>query len=180
VPVLPVSAKTGQGFDVVAGLLEKDGSFGSRILNIDYDVYADGEAELGWLNSNTQVAADHPFALDQLLLGIVRRLKSAISELNAEVAHLKAIGLGESTFGVANLVSSAAEPELSLPSHSRTREAEVIINARVAIDPIILQEQVQQALTAACSSMGVQCKLGKTESFRPGRPQPTHRYATAK
>src|SRR5207237_3211745 len=44
VPVLRVSAKTGQGVDAVTQLLDQEGSFGKKILDIDYDAYADGEA----------------------------------------------------------------------------------------------------------------------------------------
>src|SRR5262249_35254662 len=51
VPVLRLSAKTGQGFEALTQLLEQQGRFGQRILEIDYDTYAEGEAELGWLNS---------------------------------------------------------------------------------------------------------------------------------
>src|SRR5260370_700435 len=68
VPVLRVSAKTGQGFDAVTELLDQQGAFGRRILDIDYDVYAEGEAELGWLNSSIRVTAVKPFDLDALLL----------------------------------------------------------------------------------------------------------------
>ena len=49
-----------------------------------------------------------------------------------EVAHLKAIGLGEVSFAVANLVSNHSEPELSLPSKGSVRELDLIVNARAA------------------------------------------------
>src|SRR5262249_51351895 len=78
VPVLRVSAKTGQGFTEVTELLEQQGSFGRRILDIDYDVYAEGEAEMGWLNSSVHVSAAAPFALDDLLVEIVRRLQKVL------------------------------------------------------------------------------------------------------
>src|SRR5207302_104774 len=102
-------------------------------LDIDYDVYAEGEAELGWLNSSVRVTATGPFDLDELLLAIVGRLQTALAGSRQEVAHLKAIGLWEGFFGVANLVSSRSRPELSLPSRSQVREADVIVNARVAM-----------------------------------------------
>src|SRR5262249_1630752 len=124
VPVLRVSAKTGQGFDAVTELLDQEGSFGRRILDIDYDTYAEGEAELGWLNSRVRVTAAAAFALDELLLEIVRRLRESLHTQGAEVAHLKAIGLCEGAFGVANLVSSRDRAELSLPSHARLPEAD--------------------------------------------------------
>src|SRR5262249_45279388 len=71
VPVLRVSAKTGQGFDAVQELLNQEGAFGRKILDIDYDTYAEGEAELGWLNSSVRVSSAKEFALDQFLMDIV-------------------------------------------------------------------------------------------------------------
>jgi hypothetical protein len=180
VPVLWVSAKTGLGFDRYAELLDQSGTFGRKILEIDYDTYAEGEAELGWLNSSIRVTAAKPFALDELLLGVVTRLQSQLAGTSAEVAHLKAIGLAEASFGVANLVASATRPELSLPSHAQVTEFDLIVNARVAIDPAELTQQVRQAVTAACQQQGAQAEFLQTQSFRPGRPTPTHRYAEAR
>ncbi len=179
VPVLRVSAKTGQGFDALTQLLDQDGAFGRRILDIDYDTYAEGEAELGWLNSSVHVQAPAPFALDELLLAIVGKLQAALPA-DAEVAHLKAIGLWEGFFGVANLVSSKTRPELSLPSNCQVQEADVIVNARVALDPAELQKLVEGTVRAICQGRGMTATIHKTQSFRPGRPTPTHRYAMAK
>src|SRR5262249_60415290 len=91
-PVLPLSAKTGQGFDALTHLLEQEGSFGRKVLDIDYDTYAEGEAELGWLNSSVHVSAAEPYALDDLLLDIISRLQDSLGSLGGEVAHLKVIG----------------------------------------------------------------------------------------
>jgi Ni2+-binding GTPase involved in maturation of urease and hydrogenase len=179
VPVLWQSAKTGEGFSALTEFLNLEGNFGSRILDIDYDIYAEGEAELGWLNSSLAVRAATAVPLDELLLDIVRRLQTALQRRGAEVAHLKAIGLAEGSFGVANLVSSRTGPELSAPSHGRVSEAEVIVNARVALDPATLEEEVRQAVGEACQAHAAQAEFHKTQSFRPGRPRPTHRYAEA-
>jgi G3E family GTPase len=178
-PVLRVSAKTGQGFDEVAQLLAQDGAFGRKILDIDYDTYAEGEAEMGWLNSSVHVTAAAPFALDDLLLDVVRGLQGPLAELGGEVAHLKVIGLGEASFGVANLVSSATPAELSLPSKSRVKEVDVIVNARVALDPAVLEREVKRAVEAACRARQATAEFRQTQSLRPGRPTPTHRYAAA-
>ncbi len=179
-PVLRLSAKTGQGFDALTALLDQPGDFGRRILDIDYDIYAEGEAELGWLNSSIHVAGSKPFALDALLLDVVGRLQEALARLGGEVAHLKAIGLSEVSFGVANLVSSHSQPELSLPARGDVTEMDLIVNARVAVDPAMIAEQVRQTVTAACAARGATAEFHTMQSFRPGRPQPTHRYATAK
>jgi hypothetical protein len=120
-----------------------------------------------------------PFTLDEMLADVVYHLRSALAHLGGEVAHLKVIGLGDGSFGVANLVSSDAQPELSLPSRSREREADVIINARVALDPGVLEEQVRQAVELACTARGATPEFRKSQSLRPGRPMPTHRYTSA-
>ncbi len=179
-PLLRISAKTGQGFEALTALLDQQGNFGQKILNIDYDIYAEGEAELGWLNSTVRVSAAKPFDLDALLLNLISRLRGEFVRSGAEVAHLKVIGLSDVSFGVANLVSSRTEPELSLASQSRTPTAEVIVNARVAADPAALEGHVRQTVEAVCAGQGAQAAFASMQRFRPGRPQPTHRYAMAK
>src|SRR5262249_20033542 len=57
VPVLRVSAKTGQGFDRLTEMLDQQGNFGRRILDLDYDTYAEGEAETGCPKSSLHVTA---------------------------------------------------------------------------------------------------------------------------
>jgi G3E family GTPase len=179
-PVLKMSAKTGQGFDALTELLDQQGNFGRKLLDIDYDTYAEGEAELGWLNSSIAVRSTRPFALDEFLLDVVSRLQQALAADGAEVAHLKAIGLSEVSFGVANLVSSRARPELSLPARGEVTGLDLIVNARVAADPARIEEQVRRAVAEACAARQAQAEFRTLQSFRPGRPQPTHRYAVAK
>ncbi|HUG17821.1 MAG TPA: GTP-binding protein, partial [Planctomycetaceae bacterium] len=120
-PVIRISARTGAGCEGLFEFLAQQGDFGRRVLDIDYDTYAEGEAELGWLNSSQHIVADEPFSMDDFLLQIVERLKTALSERDAEPAHLKTIGLWEGFFGVANLISSDTTPELSLASNQQVK-----------------------------------------------------------
>ena len=175
VPILKVSAKTGEGFDAYFEFLSQEGDFGRRLLDIDYDVYAEGEAELGWLNSSVEMSSSSPFALDGFLVDVVERLRSTLDSENAETAHLKTIGIADGGYGVANLVSRDSRVELSLPSKSTVKSAEVIVNARVAISPARLQSLVANAVAAAAQKIGATAEIKQTQSFRPGRPVPTHR-----
>ena len=145
----------------------------------DYDIYAEGEAELGWLNSSVTVVADQPFDLDRLLVDLVERLRLDLAARDAETAHLKTIGLWEGYYGVANLISRDAPPELSLPSRCQLSEANVVINARVAIDPVELQDLVAAAVVDVVADRQARVTTHQTQSFRPSRPTPTHRYAAA-
>jgi G3E family GTPase len=181
VPVLKVSAQTGQGFDALTELLDQKGAFGRKILDIDYDTYAEGEAELGWLNASVRLTAEKPFDLDALLSAVLRGLADVCRTLGGEVAHLKLIGMDEAgVFGVGNVVSSDTEPKLSLASGLKPREADLIVNARVAIDPAVLEAEVRRVVATECKKAGVTPEFRTSQSLRPGRPVPTHRYAAAK
>jgi Ni2+-binding GTPase involved in maturation of urease and hydrogenase len=179
-PVLVVSARTGDGFDAYEALLDQDGAFGGKLLDIDYDIYAAGEAELGWLNASAHLSADTPFAIDAVLVQVIEGLQSSLARLGGEVAHLKVIGLEEGGgFGVANLVSSSTSPELSLPSNVRASELDLVVNARVAADPADLEREVHRVVREVCAPAGVGVTFRQTQSLRPGRPTPTHRFVAA-
>ncbi len=174
-PVIRMSAKAGTGFEAYVEFLEQEGSFGQRAMDVDYDVYAEGEAELGWLNSQITLQADTQFDLDQLLVDLISALQQAMQDNDAEVAHLKAIGMADGNYAVANSVSSFTQPELSLASKYQTTSADIVINARVATDPEILESQVRRHVEQACQRVGAQANVHSMQSFRPGRPVPTHR-----
>ncbi len=174
-PVLRCSARTGEGFDALLETLELRGQFGQRIMEVDYDVYADGEAELGWLNSQAIVTAPTPFGLDAFLMNLIQRLHTRLLAADSEAAHLKVIGLCDGSYAVANLVSNTLGPELSLASDTTTSSANVVVNARVAIDPADLESMVREELASATSAVRGTQQIVSLQSFRPGRPVPTHR-----
>ena len=54
------------------------------------------------------------------------------------------------------------------------------MNARVAIDPPVLEAEVRRVVADECRRLGVAPAFRQSQSLRPGRPMPTHRYAAAK
>ncbi len=173
--VIRMSAKTGQGFDAYLEFLEQHGQFGSRVMEVDYDIYAEGEAELGWLNSQFHLTVSSAIALDAVLTALVSSLQSRLTAERAEIAHLKAIGMADGNYAVANSVSSFTDCELSLASRAEVTQADVVVNARVAIDPARLEAIVREQIAATCMQFGGSAAIDTLQSFRPGRPVPTHR-----
>lgn len=173
--VLKISAKEGEGFDTLQSALEAPGVYCRRILDLDYDTYAEGEAELGWLNAAVAATASEPFDLDELIMGIIENLRTALADSSAEVAHLKVIAMAEGAYGVANLVSSGTPAALSLPARFKAPEANLVVNARVATDPAVLEDLVKQAIAEVGEQQKLSLKIDSVQSFRPGRPVPTHR-----
>jgi Ni2+-binding GTPase involved in maturation of urease and hydrogenase len=172
--VLAFSARSGEGFEQLVKALEAPSAQRSKFMEVDYDVYAEGEAELGWLNCQVRVVGGS-FALDGLVVRLVAALQQSLAEAGSEPAHLKVLGQSQQNFAIANLVVSDAPPELSLASEMRTSAAELIVNARVATDPADLERVVAEVVERVGREFGVQTSISGMQRFRPGRPTPTHR-----
>lgn len=176
-PVLCISAKTGENIDELLRQLESVPPRRVKMMDVDYDVYAEGEAELGWLNASVSLEAERAFSLDECLMRLMNELKSRFAEVFAETAHLKVIAQSDGNTAMANLVSSDTAATLSLPSNCLAPFAELVINARVAIDPAYLESFVQAAVDSVAVQFRATSTVNSIQSFRPGRPVPTHRVS---
>ncbi len=78
---------------------------------------------------------------------------------------------------MANVISSDSAPQLSYPSECETTTANLVLNARVASSPEVLRELTEATVIETCRRFGAEAEFQQTQSFRPGRPVPTHRYA---
>ncbi len=173
--IIAMSAKTGSGFDAFCEYVDQEGAFGQRVMDVDYDVYAEGEAELGWLNAQLVIESPMAFNVDDFLMSLIRRVQSELNVRNAETAHIKAIAMCDGKVAVSNLVSSFTEPTLSLSSSCESKRVDIVLNARVAIDPDSLAKICESAIQEEANLIGAQYQIRGIQSFRPGRPVPTHR-----
>jgi hypothetical protein len=148
-------------------------------MEVDYEMYAEGEALLGWLNCTVQMSSPQEFDGNATLRGLARRIQALLNAEHAEVAHLKMTlspdeGLGD--IAVVNLVRNDFVPELSLELPDVIRSGQLIINCRAEAAPEKLLAALKQALTDTNQEQaGLTLKLEHSEHFRPGKPQPTHR-----
>ena len=120
-------------------------------------------------------AAERPSGLSAIWRNATRRRNadtgSSIARNNSPGAS--ALYCGPDT-------KSIAATRRSVPSGRQTEEAvELVVNARVAVDPDVLRAEVALALDYAGRARGAAVELRQVHSLRPGRPVPTHRYALA-
>ena len=115
------------------------------------------------------------FDLDDLVLKLVQGIGAELKEAGLEVAHLKVLGQTLDDAAVANLVGSAVESELSLASEIKTQAADLLVNARVAASPKELEQVVNSVTERLADQLQIQLTVGSMQSFRPGKPEPTHR-----
>ena len=176
--VLAVSAKTGAGFEGLADALCHLPERTVKFMDVDYDLYAEGEAELGWLNGTVLVKkSDGKFQLDDLALDVVSRLQAALERAQAEPVHLKILAQSGASVAVANIVDSAAKAELSQASRATVSSASMNVNARVIVDPLVLETIVRDEINTYSETNGFSCVFDRIQRFRPARPTPTHRFS---
>ena len=87
--VLEVSCQTGEGLGDWFELLLSGELEGRPSMEVDYDVYADGEAMLGWLNARASFTADPAMDANQFMIELTERLKKQLAVHSAEIAHCK-------------------------------------------------------------------------------------------
>jgi G3E family GTPase len=180
--ILAVSARNGTGLDEWFARVASAEQPGGEAMAVDYKVYADGEALLGWLNCTVALEAAAAFDGNFLLQSLARRMQELLNSEQAEVAHLKMTlspneGLGD--IAVINVVRNDVVPELSLELPEAIRSGQLIINCRAETAPETLLTAIHRALAQAGTEFsGLTVKLEHSEHFRPGEPRPTHRIAS--
>jgi hypothetical protein len=174
--ILEVSARQGAGLEAWEARLVVDGA--GRALEIDYDVYAEGEALLGWLNCTARVRGDDVDG-DALLLGLAQAIRQSVEGAGAEIAHLKMTLTPEGGHGIAavNVVRTSAAPELAFALDAGLDAGELTINLRAEAEPERLEAIVRAALASVAGRFAASIVPGHLERFRPGRPVPTHRMS---
>ena len=182
--ILAVSLRDGSNVTDWFARLEAGEQTGRGTMEVDYDIYADGEALMGWLNGTVRLAASQAFDADRLLEQLAGELQTRLQSRQVEIAHLKMTFCsntsGVARVGVVNLVRSDFVPEPGMQLGQPVEEGELLINLRAEAAPELLATTVQDALAAVATAFPtMQANLTHLEYFRPGRPQPTHRDTAA-
>jgi G3E family GTPase len=176
--ILCVSSRTGANLDHWFSRLTNGTQDAGEAMQVDYEVYAEGEALLGWLNWPVELAADLAFDADRFLTGLAEAMQRRLRSESAEIAHLKMTLDSTRQGGIAalNLVRNDARPELSRKLDHPVTAGQLIINLRAEASPDVLDKAVREAL-AECTRLFPTLRMdaGPMESFRPGKPSPTHR-----
>ncbi|MCH2207551.1 MAG: hypothetical protein MK132_16970 [Lentisphaerales bacterium] len=172
-----MSSRTGEGFNEWADYAISAELGSQECMPIDYDIYADGEALLGWLNATLDVSSSESIDGNEFLKSLAAVFSKAFTSVEKEIAHLKMTlspedGSGE--IASINQIGSELVPELGLSLLDPLKTGQLVVNIRAEADPEEINSILENALQEEFASV---LKLEHVEYFRPGRPTPTHRYA---
>jgi G3E family GTPase len=173
--VMSISARDGTGVDAWLEFVTGEQETGRTVTEVDYDVYADGEAALGWLNAAYRLHADSKSDWKAFCLRVLSALRSELRARSSEVAHLKLHLKAGSSSLVANLTSSQGEPSLIGKIDESQEDVQLLINVRAHINPDGLRELVEVGIDVAAGE-AIRVVTDDLRCFAPSRPTPTHRY----
>jgi G3E family GTPase len=174
-PVITLSARTGWGFDLWLALISEGKTAGERIVEVDYDVYAEGEAGLGWLNAHVKLEAATVGDWKAISTDLLRRMQEALTTSSSDTAHVKVFLWTADGYLSGNFTRSGETPWVSGDVAGQSREAFLLVNARAQLSPELLRANFEASLHG-CSGREVVPRILSLECFKPARPVPTHRF----
>jgi Ni2+-binding GTPase involved in maturation of urease and hydrogenase len=174
--VLPYSAVTGKGIDDVIKVINSDLKSTGIPVDVNYDTYAEAEAELGWYNGRIAFQASRMDAYD---LGnrVLRQIAEGYDP--QDVAHVKVMLKSKCNAVKMSLIFSNLTVDAVKGSRYADGDIEVFVNARVVSSPEALRGRIQSAVKKAMSESGVTKYMFDDDCFSPGRPNPTYRMKAA-
>ncbi|MGK0199330.1 MAG: G3E family GTPase, partial [Yoonia sp.] len=174
-----VSARNGAGMKEWFARITDSEQVARRVMEVDYEKYAAGEALLGWLNATVDVKSTDEFDAASVMKTLGNSVRDLLVASSSEIAHFKMTfspdaGIAET--GVVNLVRNDYVPELSQDLEEAVTSGQLIINLRAEADPDLLAQSVSEAIASLPAVFpGLEAKTRHLEYFKPGKPTPTHR-----
>jgi|ERR1043166_52149 G3E family GTPase len=178
--IMAVSSRNGQNLDGWFTRILDAKQSARTAMKVDYEIYADGEALLGWLNCTVQLNATKAFDSDEFLKQLAGEIQKRLSAKKSEVAHMKMTlspegSLSGEIAGI-NLVRNDFVPELSFELEVPVKAGQLIVNLRAEAAPDVLGTAVREGLEATTKKFPtLAARVDHLEHFRPGKPMPTHR-----
>jgi len=151
---------------------------GNRWLQeIDYERYAQAEAEMGWLNAEADLIFPSPVDGRDIAVRMALGMADGITGRKAKIGHLKLLAVGE-TGGVKAGISIAGQGgQLDGSFAGPVSRLHVTLNARATVSPGDLAEIATSLLADLRRGDAAKTDVLYLNTFRPGPPNPSHRYS---
>jgi len=169
---LAVSARTGEGFEALMARIDSDGATGQHPADVDYEIYTEGEAALGWLNARVNLSGDVAWDGDAALESLARRVHQSLVAAGAEVAHFKMRLLDDQREAAIHATGNLRGAEVSRRLDGPLTAGYLVMNLRAEAGPDVLRAVVLDAITAIAVERELSHEVLSLEAFAPSPPVP--------
>ena len=153
--------------------LEKPAFRRKDVLDIDYQVYGKGEADLAWLDEEIDIQTDDLSAWKHAI-EFIDSLISQINSYEIPIGHLKFLLLGEGVSHKISFTTIFDEDWKKWVPDFEINSVQLMVNSRIETTPDVAKEIVKKGVVAI-SGAGVFVSENHKQAFQPGFPNPTHR-----
>ena len=175
--VVGISALRGEGLDHWRNLVQTTPPGEHWLKDIDYHKYAEAEAEMGWLNGTATLTFPAPVEGKNISAALVEGFGQAISKHQGRIGHMKILAVGSTGSVKVGLTHVTEKPEVEGAFTAPLSHLQLTINMRATLSPGDLAAIVQQVIDHLKESHKAVADISTLNTFRPGEPRPTHRYA---
>lgn len=171
--VIPYSSISRQGIDEIGELLVSKDRSSKRPVDVDYDLYAQAEAELGWYNGSYEFELPSETDTYDLATKILRNV--AHSYENGQIAHVKLLLDSATSAMKMSLVFSDIGVDGVKGGRKAKGPVSLNLNGRVLSTPERLKDIMRHSVMSVLALSGAVGLSFKDDCFSPGRPNPTYR-----
>lgn len=143
-------------------------------LEIDYEKYGAGEAELAWLDEEIEIQVA-PHEGRYAIICFLNELYQNIEQKNFPIGHLKIwVKTKDNPFKLSFTTLQQDNWQNDIP-YFEADQFTLLINLRAQAPMRILREVVCESIEVLCWNVGATCLEKNVEAFHPNLPTPIHR-----
>lgn len=139
-------------------------------LRIDNDIYAQGEANMGWLDQQVTIYSAGNNALEQAE-ELINTIYTKVQEQKYPIGHLKFLVNDR-----IKLSFTTADERFAVIAHQPAANARLLINMRVQTSPDQLQKVMNEAIAEIEHHDACGIVVDSQAAFQPGYPKPAYRF----
>lgn len=172
--VLAVSAKENINIEKwIEMIFSKEPS--ENTLDIDYDIYGQAEAYLGWLNLTATTDFETEIDINYFIPELSDNLRNEFIKLNREIAHYKILAVSGANWAKASIFDISEQLTFDKRAQEKSSSWDIILNIRADMDDQILFDIVKRVLQQSVKQKGGTLSVSNVQCFKPKKPNPTYR-----
>jgi len=155
-------------------LTKQTGTKEHKSIDIDYEKYGAGEANLAWLDEEIEITTTDNSAV-AIVFNFIKSITDEIVLRNLSIGHLKFFASINGQFHKLSFTTILAK-ESQIPFiQEKSNSVDLLVNARIQTTPEELRNIFIYFLNRIKTQKGVKVYEKHLSYFQPGFPNPTHR-----
>lgn len=142
-------------------------------LDIDYQIYGQGEADLAWLDEEVNIHTEDLSAWD-CALKFIESIVDEIKQKKIAVGHLKFMLKGEEFSHKISFTTILDENWKKYLPSLIIKDVQIMVNSRIETTPEVALEIIRNGIITISGKV-VLIRESQEQAFQPGFPNPTHR-----